>query len=175
LCEEEEISSFVLDQGQSKKIVNYNYPNNDNGCISGRTVVSSLPVQASGGCFHKNFYPSGSFLYEKSVINARGEFVACKQIPGGLQSYSFITTQPSPCGSPIVGVRPGQNAVCLPSGDWHLISDSNITVIDETAWTPSVQSSYRQGCCPEDKCWNGTGCQPADTYYSIDGRGFICK
>lgn len=174
-CEDKEVSSFDLSAGQSKRITNYNYP--DPICSIGRTVVSSLPTLAQGGCFHKQFYPSGSFLYAKSVINANGEFVACKQRPAGLQQYDFIRTQATPCGKPINDVFPGQAAVCLQSGDWTFIENADNTVADETAWNPADFNivAYRYGCCPLDRCWNGTGCQPGDTYYAIENKGFVCK
>lgn len=177
-CEDKEVSSFDLLAGQSKRITNYDYPDiNHDGCTIGRTVVSSLPTLAQGGCFKKNFYPSGSFLYEKSVINANGEFVACKQSPAGLQQYSFIRTQATPCGKPINDVFPGQAAVCLPSGSWHFIDNADETSVAQTSWDPADFNiaAYKQGCCPADKCWNGTGCQPGDTYYSIENKGFVCK
>ncbi len=176
-CEDKEVSSFGLSAGQSKRITNYNYPDSYAPCTIGRTVVSSLPTLAQGGCFKKNFYPSGSFLYEKSVINANGEFVACKQRPAGLQQYDFIRTQATPCGKPINDVFPGQAAVCLPSGNWHFIGNADDTSIAQTFWDPADFNiaAYRQGCCPNDKCWNGTGCQPADTYYAIETSGFVCK
>lgn len=176
-CEDKEVSSFDLIAGQSKRIVNHDYSDDTSSCTVGRTVVSSLPVLAWGGCFKKNFYPSGSFLYEKSVINANGEFVACKQRPAGLQQYDFIRTQATPCGKPINDVFPGKAAVCLPAGNWQFIDNAEDTSIAQTTWNPADFGidAYQQGCCPDDRCWNGTGCQPGDTYYSVANKGFVCK
>jgi len=178
LCSEkdETVSSFDLISGQSKKIVNYFYPA-EPPCIYGRTSVLSAPVLAVGGCFDSVFYPGGSFLRDEKVVNYNGEFMACLQVPADLQEYGFISVKQDSCGSSLVNITPGAHGVCLPAGVWSFISIPGDTVVDETLWDPSDYGldAYKKGCCPEDFCWNGTGCQPAGTFYRVNSNGFVCR
>ena len=71
-----------------------------------------------------------------------------------------------------------KHAICLPGGNWHFTDDPRTTIMDDTLWDPAefnLSNAYQQGCCPVDKCWNGTGCQQINTFYRIQDQGFICK
>ncbi|MBW2978662.1 LamG domain-containing protein [Candidatus Woesearchaeota archaeon] len=169
--------SYDLKEGDSKKIFNLFYPE-ESVCKFGRTIVSSRPFLASGGCFNKRFYQSGSFLHKKNIINYQGEFIACKTIPDSYKSYDFISVKESHCGYPLFNITPVEHAVCLPDGSWYLTKDSGATVVDDTLWNPvelGVSGAVKLGCCPENQCWNGTGCQPVDTFYRVKNHGFVCK
>ncbi|MBN1644491.1 LamG domain-containing protein [Candidatus Woesearchaeota archaeon] len=174
---EDVITSFDLTKDQVKRIENQFYPDAPYGCTIGKTRVVSLPVLASGGCFDKVFYPTGALLH-KNIINYQGEFTACKNIPQEYQSYDFIDVKDSHCGIPLINITRDIHAVCLPEGNWHFTDSPLITVVDDTLWDPialNVPNAFKLGCCPVDKCWNGTGCQPVNTFYSINGQGFVCK
>lgn len=176
LDKEDILTSFDLGEGQSKRIKNQFFPH-EPYCRIGRTRVTSLPILASGGCFDKVFYPSGSLLHQ-SIINYQGGFVACKNIPSAYQSYAFINLTPNHCGNPFVNITMDLHAVCLPDGVWGFTNDPRTTVVDDTLWDPvvlNVSNAYKFGCCPVDLCWNGTGCQPVNTFYRINEQGFVCR
>jgi hypothetical protein len=177
-CQDKEdvLTSFDLTEVQVKRIENRFYPGEPH-CKIGKTKVILLPITATGGCFDKTFYPSGTLLH-KNIINYQGAFTACKSIPAEYASYDFIDIKDNHCGQPLTNIIFDKHAVCLPDGEWALIDDPNMTVVDDTLWDPvilNVPNAHKQGCCPITKCWNGTGCQVINTFYRVNNQGFVCK
>jgi hypothetical protein len=176
-CADERIASFDILANKTKRIENLFYPDKQY-CTIGKAFVTSLPILASGGCFDEGFYPSGSFLFQKNIINYQGEFIACKQIPSAYQSYDFISVHADHCKQPLLNITQNKHVVCLPDGDWVFTDDAGFTFADDTLWDPDVMgvsNAYKYGCCPADQCWNGTGCQIANTFYTVNNQGFVCK
>jgi hypothetical protein len=142
----------------------------------------------AGACYNNQFIASGSFLTaDKKIINYRGAYYICDpSLPQGsteLQNSTLFLntgitpTARGPCGLPLqtallTGTQ--QNIVCTPTGEWRFTSTTNETLVKETKWTP-LETEQRQGCCPDNQCWDGKTCKGIGSYYLIGERGFQCR
>ncbi len=141
-----------------------------------------------GGCYNNQFIASGSFLGgDKKIINYRGTFSICDTsvAPGttttttdpAFQNTQIIPTARGPCGTPLeeallIGSKP--NIICMPWGEWSFTSSTEETLVKQTAWQ-QAETEEKQGCCPDNKCWDGKNCRDIGDYYTISERGFRCQ
>ncbi len=143
----------------------------------------------AGACYNNQFIASGSFFSgTKDIINYRGTFAICDPtLPPGTNTtttapeFTGTTITPrayGPCGIPLQqAILTGtmQHIVCTPSGDWQFTSKTEPHLVKQTLWMPS-EVEDKQGCCPENQCWDGQQCKDIGYYYDkIIGKGYRCE
>jgi len=140
----------------------------------------------NAGCFDNDFIESGEFLAAETIINHQGEFYICDpslaegEITAGADPI-FANTGITPtargaCGTPLqdtISVGSLTNILCMPSGEWLFTSSTGNHTTKSTAWQPP-QTEEREGCCPDDQCWDGAGCKDIGDYYITEGQAFRC-
>lgn len=142
----------------------------------------------AGGCFNNQFIPTGSFLLgNATIMNYKGKFYVCNPSlqPNAVQSASLslfqntgvTPTAKGPCGDPLKGALltgVNQNAVCMPGGNWLLISSNATQVVKSISWSP-LQNEQSKGCCTDNECWDGGQCRTIGEYKNLGDRGFRCQ
>lgn len=146
---------------------------------------------ALGGCWNRQGVRSGDFAVADKVINYHGEFFGCrlstasstnilslidthKQAPNNWLVNNSIT----PCGAFLPNAQPGgnPNAVCQPDGKWVFTNETFGIYSKSIQWSGAVslKGISLSGCCPLDRCWNGTSCQSRGAFYRVGEQGFLC-
>jgi len=154
-------------------------------CSLRKTKLYSKPIIARGGCWDKSVVLTGDFIDSKSVVNYQGEFMGCKVTNQSLLSIDdyhigdqLINNVDTACGKllPNATQEIGSHLACSPEGFWHFVSEYSPTVEKNVTWDVSqFPGTHTTGCCPNDMCWNGTGCQQNGTFYRIGMTGFACR
>ena len=137
-----------------------------------------------GGCYDNTFISSGSTLdTDTSIINHQGKFYACDPtLNTGQEQSKSITlfedtgvtvTARGECGMPLLntlttGTTP--HTICMPFGSWAFTASKAMHELKSTSWAGPAK-----GCCPENKCWDGTRCRDVGEYYQVADRGFRCQ
>ncbi len=141
----------------------------------------------AGGCYNNQFIKSGDPISSGSdIINYRGEFYQCDPTlqPGitgtgeVLPGTTLTAKSRGPCGAPLQGARfstAQQHTICSPAGNWLFTASTAVHLVKETKWTPPSETEQRQGCCPDNQCWDGTRCKIIGEYYVIGDRGYRCQ
>ncbi|MBI4146497.1 hypothetical protein HY489_04120 [Candidatus Woesearchaeota archaeon] len=138
-----------------------------------------------GGCFKSSFVASGSSVAgNKDVVNYRGKFYLCEPDPSKpstsvqlFQGTGVSLVKSGACGSPLQnallsGSLP--HVVCAPGGSWQFVSRTELHFAKSIAWQP-FGVLERDGCCPEQQCWDGLRCRDRNEYQTVGSRGYKCR
>ncbi len=143
----------------------------------------------AGGCYNNQFVASGITLTgHKNIINYRGKFIICDMVrePGSnttttsqlFAGTSITPTTYGPCGTPLqqailTGTK--QHIICTLNNEWEFTSKTAPHLVKQTLWQPT-EFDRKQGCCPENQCWDGQQCKDTGFYYDkIIGKGYRCE
>lgn len=139
-----------------------------------------------GTCFNNRVVRAGVYLDgEKDIINYHGTFYVCE--PNRQPNAQSTTTHAllqgvtpmgrGPCGMPLADAKTmgsRKHALCDFNGEWVFVSTVENYYVKQTSWqiTPTKNN---QGCCTENKCWDGTTCVGRTSYVNIGGSGYQCQ
>ncbi|RMD57955.1 hypothetical protein D6825_02440 [Candidatus Woesearchaeota archaeon] len=134
---------------------------------------------AIGACINNRFVASGkSVPGASSAVNYRGVFYKCDVNASTplLDEAGIIPKLKEPCGLPLknaVLTGSKRNLVCTVDGRWMLTSSDGEHFSKVIRWS-SVGNEKKNGCCPENECWDGVECIKKGEVRVRGGKGFRC-
>ncbi|PIN75245.1 hypothetical protein COV18_03585 [Candidatus Woesearchaeota archaeon CG10_big_fil_rev_8_21_14_0_10_37_12] len=129
-----------------------------------------------GACLNNTPIMSGQTITNNTVINHQGQFYQCQgTLPSPeLQNAGITPAHQGVCGQPLLNTTSSTHSICLPNGKWHQTPHTEIHQTKTVAWQ-TLPNQLQQGCCPENKCWDGNTCKNPGEYYQIENQGYQCQ
>lgn len=138
-------------------------------------------AEAKGACYENTFVQAGDVLdNERTILNYKGRFYGCNQTTANkyFSSTGIMPAIKEACGTPLFeAVQTGtkKHALCTPAEKWMFTNSNLRHWIKSTAWEPEQENQNKQGCCPEDYCWDGNECSESGVTKLIAEKGFVCQ
>ncbi|PIN75244.1 hypothetical protein COV18_03580 [Candidatus Woesearchaeota archaeon CG10_big_fil_rev_8_21_14_0_10_37_12] len=129
-----------------------------------------------GACLNNTPIMSGQTITNNTIINHQGQFYQCQGTPPSteLQNAGITPAHQGVCGQPLLNTTSSIHSICLPNGKWYQTPYTTVHQVKSINWQP-LATQINQGCCPENKCWDGNTCKNPGEYYQIENQGYQCQ